>query len=210
MQHTIRAALLFAWLALCGGCDSGSVRFVADGDALESEEESATDGERDTERAETADEKARDAEAEASDPEQEMDSEDDACAAPLPLRCGDRLAHSTLSQGRADRWQGYSCTQRYEGGREAIYAFETQTDCKVDLRLSGLSADLDLLVLSECSPWACRAAASTPQDLQHGTEALSVESLAGVKYFVVVDGYGEEQGSYTLDVACACQDGDAD
>src|SRR5689334_5825469 len=32
------------------------------------------------------------------------------CRNALPLRCGDRLTHSTVTEGQPDEWFGYACT----------------------------------------------------------------------------------------------------
>ena len=53
------------------------------------------------------------------------------CSTALPLKCGDRLNHSTLIQGRPNLWSGYGSTQRAESGRETIYALSTAADCVV-------------------------------------------------------------------------------
>lgn len=77
----------------------------------------------------------------------------------LPLRCGDRLAHSTTVQGQPNHWEGYTCTQRWESGRETVYRFSSEEDCTVDVRLVDLTTDLDIL-LAECDPGACDDCAS--------------------------------------------------
>ena len=136
----------------------------------------------------------------------------------MPLRCGDRLAHSTIVQGRAGQWHGYACTQRWESGREAIYAFVTDQDCRVEMRLVDLTEDLDLMLLKDCDPTACGACASDadsfanaeecssiPLDLQdHFVETIDFDALAGQARTVVVDGYTYAEGTYTIEVDCVC------
>jgi hypothetical protein len=61
------------------------------------------------------------------------------CENPLPLRCGDRLNHSTLVQGRANVWSTYGCTQRWMSGREAIYVIQPSTACQVSVQLKNLT-----------------------------------------------------------------------
>ena len=125
------------------------------------------------------------------------------CDNPLPLKCGDRLNHSTLVQGRANVWGGYGLTQRAESGREAIYAMQTTASCQVVAQLKNLTVDLDLFALSSCSEWSDTAASSTPLDLQT-IESVRFATQAGQPYFVVVDGYNGAAGTYTLEVDCAC------
>ena len=121
------------------------------------------------------------------------------CENPLPLRCGDRLNHSTLVQGRADVWNTYGCTQRWMSGREAIYVIQPPTACQVSVQLKNLSADLDILLLQSCDFMSCTSLSGSPR-------TFAVE--AGQPKFLVVDGYDGAAGSYTLQVDCTCdQDG---
>jgi hypothetical protein len=134
----------------------------------------------------------------------------------LSLGCADRLSHSTTVQGRPNQWFGYACTQRWESGRETLYAFRSDQDCRVNVRLADLSTDLDLVLLSACDASSCSTClsdpetvqnadvcASTPLDLQHG-ESISFDAAAGRSRIVVVDGYDYAEGTYTIEVDCVC------
>jgi hypothetical protein len=123
------------------------------------------------------------------------------CADALPLKCGDRLDHSTLVQGRANVWREYSRTQRLESGRETIYVFDAPAAGQVVARLKNLTVDLDLLLLTSCDPISNVAASSTPLDLQT-IETVTFATEAGRRYFIVVDGYNGAAGTYTLEVDC--------
>jgi hypothetical protein len=117
----------------------------------------------------------------------------------LPLKCGDRLKHSTLVQGRADIWNTYGCTQRWMSGREAIYVIQPPTACQVSVQLKNPSADLDILLLQSCDFMSCTSIPMTP---------ITFAVEAGQPKFLVVDGYNGAAGSYTLEVDCTCnQDG---
>jgi hypothetical protein len=121
------------------------------------------------------------------------------CENPLVLRCGDRLNHSTLVEGRANAWSMYACTQRLMSGREAIYVIQPPTACQVSVRLKNLSAALDLFLLQSCDFMSCNS-------LSDSTRTFAVE--AGQSKFLVVDGYNGIAGSYALEVDCTCdQDG---
>lgn len=131
-----------------------------------------------------------------------MDASANSCENPLPLRCGDRLEHSTLIQGRADVWNTYACTERWMSGREAIYVVQPSSDCQVSVRFQNATADLDLFLLQDCSFKSC-----SPSSFE-GSISFAVH--AGQPRFLVVDGYSGDAGSYTLQVDCTCnQDGGA-
>lgn len=132
-----------------------------------------------------------------------IDSAASSCENPLPLRCGDRLNHSTLVQGRANVWVGYGVSQRWESGPETIYAFQTPATCQVVARLKNLTVDLDLFLMTSCDPRSSTEFSSTPLDLQT-IETVGFTSQPGQPYFVVVDGYDGVAGSYTLEVDCTC------
>jgi hypothetical protein len=128
----------------------------------------------------------------------------DLCATALPLECGDNLNDSTVTSGRANAWVGYGQSQRWEGGREVVYAFSTTSDCEVIVTLSNLTTDLDLFGLSTCDQGAGNfMASSTPLGLQT-VETIRWTNQAGQTAYVVVDGYAGAQGSYSLAVACTC------
>lgn len=205
--------LLFVFGAL-GGCSSGHSVVYLDGDRSELE----ADFEAEADEAADSDTKDNDSEAPSPDGDAEPDTEaerdaetetdaDDeaaACAAALPLACGARLDHSTAIQGRENLWRAYSCTARLESGRETLYSLQLTSTCAVTLRLSQLTEDLDILVLKTCSPWDCIQAASTPLDIQDSGETLNFVAQADTPYVVAIDGYNQDQGSYTLAVECAC------
>lgn len=129
----------------------------------------------------------------------------DPCGGALPIACGDRLNHSTTSQGRANVWSGYNLTARGESGRETVYTFSSTAECTVTANLDNLTTDLDLLLLSACDPIRSNAmASSTPLDLQT-VETVSWTSAPGQTFYVVVDGYAGAEGSYTISVDCACR-----
>jgi len=129
------------------------------------------------------------------------------CRDALPLRCGDRLSHSTEVEGQPNLWNGYNPSARYEGGRETVYAFHSDESCLVSMQLSELEADIDLFVMSECDPITCTEVSSTPLDLQTN-EGVAFQSEAKRDYAVAVDGYSESSGSYVLTVDCLCTDAD--
>jgi hypothetical protein len=133
------------------------------------------------------------------------DSASNQCSFALPVRCGDRLNHSTVVEGRANTWGGYGRTARGLSGRETIYSFSSASTCEVVANLKNLTTDLDLLLLSACDPITSNEmASSTPLDLQT-FETVSWTNLPGQISYVVVDGYAGAEGSYSLEVDCTCR-----
>lgn len=128
------------------------------------------------------------------------------CAATLPVRCGDRLSHDTIIDGRANLWGTYGRTARAESGREVVYAFTSDRLCTVTASLKNLTTDLDLLLLSACDPIGSNEmASSTPLDLQT-VETVTWTNTPGQMSTLVVDGYAGAEGAYTLEVDCTCRE----
>jgi hypothetical protein len=133
------------------------------------------------------------------------DSAVNLCSAALPIRCGDRLSHSTVTHGRANAWSAYGRTARAESGRETVYAFASAGTCTVTANLRNLATDLDLLLLSACDPITGNVmASSTPLDLQT-VETVQWTNLPDQTHYLVVDGSGGAEGSHTLELDCTCQ-----
>ncbi len=126
------------------------------------------------------------------------------CDEPFLLRCNSQVAGNSEETGRDDTWSGYSCTARYESGREVIYALTPDDDCEVVVRLIPTEAkDLDLFLLSSCEAFSGLACSSTPQDIQN-QESVTFDAEKGVTYYTVVDGYDMAAGAYRLEVECSC------
>ncbi len=117
------------------------------------------------------------------------------CDSPMPLRCGDRVNHSTLVQGRPNSWTAYACTAQWMSGRESLYALHSPVACKVAVRFSSSEPDLRLIRLESCESMSCT---SVP------TNAPLFAVSAGQTKLFVVDGYDGAAGSYTLEVDCEC------
>ncbi len=125
------------------------------------------------------------------------------CSGALPISCGEVVNHSTLIEGRRSVWDGYPTTARGLTGPETLYVFSSAGACQVTATLSELTVDLDLLLLTDCTPAANTRSSSTPLDLQT-VETVRFTAKGSQTYLLVVDGYASAAGSYTLEIDCAC------
>ena len=131
------------------------------------------------------------------------DSAADQCSFALPVRCGDRLNHSTVIEGRANAWDAYGRTARGLSGRETIYSFSSASTCTVVANLKGLTTDLDLLLLSACDPLG-RTRWLPPRHSICRRLRPSAGRTCQTVQLLVVDGYAGAEGSYSLEVDCTC------
>jgi hypothetical protein len=134
------------------------------------------------------------------------------------LACDDSFTDDTSTSPDAvdaiDDWTGPDCLQWQMDGPEIIYSFVSAgTDQGVAVSLTSLSADLDLIVLEgqgsgcganlPCVDWS-----DTPQ---LGDESVEFAAMADVTYYIVVDGYAQNEGSFDLAFQCVeledCTDG---
>jgi hypothetical protein len=106
--------------------------------------------------------------------------------------------------GGPSRMDAYACNPWHELGREKVYRVTRSTTGTITATLSGLAKDLDLVALGTgqgggCEPTfpGCLAASSTT-----GNENVTFTAQAGQPYYLVVDGYGSQAGSFALNVTC--------
>jgi hypothetical protein len=124
------------------------------------------------------------------------------CEPVAPLACNQTLSGDTTSAKATDGLHSYGCAPSLAGPEEAFTLTATD-DTEYELKLSGLSQDLDLIVLADtqgaCNPGSCRGSGQ-----QTGTqaEALSLSAVSGQLHHVVVDSKSAG-GAYQLEVACA-------
>ena len=104
--------------------------------------------------------------------------------------------------GSTDVMDFYSCNSVDYTGPEYAYSFSTPDTKQVTVTLTGMSADLDLLVLegSSCYPTDCIAVSDYAGTTD---EEVTFTAAAGVDYRIVVDGYAGATSSYTVELACS-------
>jgi hypothetical protein len=118
------------------------------------------------------------------------------CSIPQPITCGQQVRGDTT--GRASHIGDYGCSAWDESGPDVIYSLDLPTTFApydVTATLSDLSTDLDVFILpgDGCYQGQC---------LAYDNLSASATGLSGGTYFIAVDGYSGDVGSYTLSVGC--------
>lgn len=114
------------------------------------------------------------------------------CAGATPIYCGVPVNGSTV--GLVNNVNTYGCNSWLQSGPEKVYILQTTEPGTITATLSNLSADLDVIILDACTEGNC---------LAEGNNSASVANASPGTYFIVVDGYGGAQGSFTLSVSCS-------
>jgi len=120
------------------------------------------------------------------------------CVPDIEAACGTYDVWSTSDAGSTDNIDEYACTDWDESGREYTYAFTPASDAMMTVGLAPeAGVDLDLFVLFEsgtgCTPGNCIAS---------GDNGATFEVYAGVTIYIVVDGYGGDEGAFTITFDC--------
>ncbi len=119
------------------------------------------------------------------------------CSLPQPLlTCGQQVSGDTT--GRASHIDIYGCVGWDESGPDVLYSLDlpaTFAPYTVTATLSDLSVDLDVFILPTdgCYPGEC---------LAYDDLSAHTSGVAGGTYYIAVDGYSGNAGSYTLSVDC--------
>jgi hypothetical protein len=127
-----------------------------------------------------------------------------ACSDAAPIACdtpapGDTAA-STATLDASVCLGGYDY-----GAPEDVYLFTASATGPVDITLTGLADDLDLLVYPAdpaggCDLTQCEAASDEGDT---DDEELTLDAVAGSSYWVVVDGYEGATSAYSLNIDCS-------
>jgi len=125
------------------------------------------------------------------------------CSPAATVVCGSSLSGSTANAGATDVNTDYSCTSYSMPGPEFTYAFTAPGAGSVTFTIDTLSTTLlDLFVLEDmgagCDPFSCigRSVTDDPSDV------VTITARAGAVYYIVVDSYADETGTYRLSVTC--------
>ena len=125
------------------------------------------------------------------------------CANATQINCGQQVQGTTV--GGSDQIVQWSCSTAYTSGKERIYSFVSAEEKFAFASLTGLTSDLDIFVLEACNPNNCIASSN-----KSGTENEAVVFFAppGKLFYIVVDGYYDAEGSFSLSIPCVdpCED----
>ncbi len=124
---------------------------------------------------------------------------EDACVAdneaPLELGCDSHDEWQNNGMGSFELIDSYPCNSYAYPGPEYAYTLVVEDDSAVTITDDNIN--IDILVLEDlgtgCNPAAC---------MTYGLNTVTFDALADVVYYVVMDGYNGEAGSYILDVTC--------
>jgi hypothetical protein len=108
-----------------------------------------------------------------------------------PVGCGGVVRGTTV--GETNKLNGYSCYVGDEHGPDALFVITTTETALLSAALTGLSADLDVFILSAPTPSAC---------LVYGDNTATLPLAPSGVYYVSVDGFAGAAGSYTLSLIC--------
>lgn len=107
----------------------------------------------------------------------------------VELSIWSEITLSGSTEGVPDSCNSYSCESWNESGGEIIYELQVDQGMILHATLDS-SADLDLILLSDCDPDLCIGMASSE---------FSTEVDSGT-YFLIVDGYLEESGAFSVNL----------
>jgi hypothetical protein len=128
-----------------------------------------------------------------------------ACGTAPMLTCDAPATTGSLTGGNA-KLDVNSCDTWLRNGREKTYRVQRATTGTVTLTLSGLTNDLDLLVLAQTNGGACNpynpGCLAVSANTNRTNETITFTAQANVPYYVVVDGYGTYNATYALSAAC--------
>ncbi len=123
------------------------------------------------------------------------------CVPEAELSCGDVVVGRNDDPGSTAVTYEYGCDDFIYSGPERSFTVLTDLDEPVNISLTGLSQDLDLVALDrvDCDGSGCLISSSNPNG---SDESLVVDAQAGVPVTVVVDGWEGAVSDFVLEVSC--------
>ncbi|MCA9614229.1 MAG: DUF4215 domain-containing protein, partial [Myxococcales bacterium] len=134
------------------------------------------------------------------------------CVAAAAIPCNGTVSGSlsgAMATDDFDSWECFSLSSY--GGPELVYSFVPDGTGLVEVTLTGLTADADLMVMravsGRCAADAAAACIPSATSTRAGTadERVEFTATAGQTYFIVVDGYNGAVTNFTLRVGTAAR-----
>lgn len=130
------------------------------------------------------------------------------------LTCGSTINGDSAGVGSADNVDNWECSGISHTGPEVIYTFVAGSTGIATARLTGLSADLDLMVIEDasagnfCDPLDGTVCVPGGISGETGTtdEEMRFNAVAGTTYFVIVDGFAGASSTFNLTMESATED----
>ena len=123
----------------------------------------------------------------------------DFCSKAKPIQCGQFIGSSNFDTGNILEARNYgSCLSGVNTSAnpfnscEVIYKVDVPANSSLTVTLSGMTKDLDLFIFKGCSVNASCTAKSTNQN--NTNELVTINGASGT-YYIVIDGYNNEQRS---------------
>ncbi|MDX9719927.1 MAG: hypothetical protein RBU37_04205, partial [Myxococcota bacterium] len=127
------------------------------------------------------------------------------CEFDTVLLCGYQIEASTI--GESNGVSSYSCHSHNSSGGEFIINYLASTNSTVELSLTDMSADLDLMVMPllstpqpDCSPNDCDDYSAATGSTQ---ESITFNATAGRLYAFAVDGKNGASSDFTFTIVCS-------
>ncbi len=128
--------------------------------------------------------------------------------------CGGVISASNTSTGSADLVDDWACTVVNHEGFEIVYTFVPQGTGIATASLTGLSADLDLMVIEDTTaPGTCDALDDTRciangYSGKAGTQSEEVRwnATAGSTYYIIVDAFQNATSNFNLEITTSNDD----
>jgi MYXO-CTERM domain-containing protein len=134
-------------------------------------------------------------------PSLDCDDSIPACTPTELISCGASVTAHNDDEGSTDAIAFWGCEDSLQTGPELAFEFITDRDEPVSVQVTGLEADLDLVVLDgpACDATGCVAASSEGNT---GDESLQFDAVAGHSYVIAIDGWDGATSSFALTTSC--------
>lgn len=123
------------------------------------------------------------------------------CTPRRDITCGDTINERNDIAGSTSQTMFYGCTEFTYDGPEVAYTLRSAADEPVTVRVTGLSADLDVYLTrtARCDGLGCMEVSHNPNT---SDEEVTFDATADQAYTVILDGWQGAVSDFTLTVVC--------